>query len=766
MKTWAFQSCPLVILLQLVADIENLSPHLAWLRICLLLAGDVESNPGPTNFQSVYCSSSSPEQFPFTDKNVLVLGDSMVKHVGSREQNDSTRLYPDSYRHLRVLSYRGMGTQQVADEVLNINTSRLPIIDAVYILVGTNNIKEFPDCVDNLWNCESFTKTLDSPVSAAPTTNLSGIVTASPPTIPLSSSSHPASPCNDWLLRNLQYYTDVLSPILLHNTQKMLLSYVKHNYFIEQGQSTSEVLLFGSEKYIYNRATKSLKPIPIEREPLLLSILANVNNRLSTKFNSVLVNFYKDSNTILPYHKDDEKKLDKSVPIATLSIGATRYMEFSTSKTSPPSHRQQLRSNSLFVMSPATQASHFHRIAPGAPLPRKSEYRFSLTFRKLTSYCFPAATPPSSDPALYPPTPAAPPSDSSPATAATAPTPTSASASAPAPIAPATALAPDSPAAPSPASAAPPPATASAPSPAAAPPATASAPAHASPAAPPHVTASAPAPACPAAPPHVTASAQAHASPAAPPHVTASAPAPACPAAPPHVTASAPSPATASAQGPASPATASAPAHASPAARTAPFAPSAHPATASAPSPAAAPPASASAPAPDSPAAPPPASASAQAPASPAAPPHVTASAPSPAAATPATASAPAPASPAVPPPVTAFASRAPPSPASASAPASPAAPPPASASAPAPDSPAAPPHITASAPSPAAAPPAIASAPAPASPAAPTPATASATAPASRAAPSLLLLQLQLLLLLLLGLLLPLLLPLLHLLP
>jgi alkylated DNA repair dioxygenase AlkB len=55
----------------------------------------------------------------------------------------------------------------------------------------------------------------------------------------------------------------------------------------------------------------------MEEEPLLLEILEVVNKKLSTMFNSVLVNFYQDSETILPYHKDDEKKLDKTVPIAT-----------------------------------------------------------------------------------------------------------------------------------------------------------------------------------------------------------------------------------------------------------------------------------------------------------------------------------------------------------------------------------------------------------------------------------------------------------------
>ena len=80
-----------------------------------------------------------------------------------------------------------------------------------------------------------------------------------------------------------------------------------------------------------------------------------------------------------------KKKLDKSLPIATLSIGAARFMEFGTSKGSRPSYRQQLLSNSLFVMHPSTQTSYFHRIARGSSSCHLSSHRFSLTFRKLTS---------------------------------------------------------------------------------------------------------------------------------------------------------------------------------------------------------------------------------------------------------------------------------------------------------------------------------------------------------------------------------------------
>ena len=52
-----------------------------------------------------------------------------------------------------------------------------------------------------------------------------------------------------------------------------------------------------------------MDPIPIQKEPLLAHILDKVNEKLATNFNSILVNFYQNDGIILPYHKDDEKKI-------------------------------------------------------------------------------------------------------------------------------------------------------------------------------------------------------------------------------------------------------------------------------------------------------------------------------------------------------------------------------------------------------------------------------------------------------------------------
>ena len=223
----------------------------------------------------------------------------------------------------------------------------------------------------------SIPATAPSVPDPAPPTHAGAPPPASPD--PCASTSLVSSKCPDWLRKRLAYYKNLLSVRIVKDVEKLLLAKVEQGMFVRQGIKSSQVLLFGEHKYVYNGATQHLSPIPLASHPILQTVLSIVNMKLSSNFNSILVNFYKDPSIILPYHKDDERHLDKSAKIATLSIGATRNMDFATCKRDRPSYSQQLLSNSLFVMDPETQISYFHRIAPGHSL----GYRFSLTFRTL-----------------------------------------------------------------------------------------------------------------------------------------------------------------------------------------------------------------------------------------------------------------------------------------------------------------------------------------------------------------------------------------------
>ncbi len=58
--------------------------------------------------------------------------------------------------------------------------------------------------------------------------------------------------------------------------------------------------------------------------PVLLKLKNQLESELQVRFNSVLVNYYRDGNDHMSYHSDDEKSLGVNPTIASLSFGETR----------------------------------------------------------------------------------------------------------------------------------------------------------------------------------------------------------------------------------------------------------------------------------------------------------------------------------------------------------------------------------------------------------------------------------------------------------
>jgi alkylated DNA repair dioxygenase AlkB len=114
-----------------------------------------------------------------------------------------------------------------------------------------------------------------------------------------------------------------------------------------------------------------VEPISSLRE--IIQAHANV------EFNSVLVNYYRNGNDKVGWHRDDEPELGATPTIASLSLGATRRFKFRHLET-----RQvvpiDLPAGSLVVMSGLSQARWEHEA------PRQigvTEPRINLTFRQV-----------------------------------------------------------------------------------------------------------------------------------------------------------------------------------------------------------------------------------------------------------------------------------------------------------------------------------------------------------------------------------------------
>ena len=111
--------------------------------------------------------------------------------------------------------------------------------------------------------------------------------------------------------------------------------------------------------------------------PWFLPLLEKVSKQGNAPFNGCLFNLYRNGEDRMGWHADDEPEIDASFPIASLSFGATRDLQFR--------HRQTgqrldltLSDGDLLLMDPECQSLWMH----GLPTRRRiTTPRLNLTFR-------------------------------------------------------------------------------------------------------------------------------------------------------------------------------------------------------------------------------------------------------------------------------------------------------------------------------------------------------------------------------------------------
>jgi alkylated DNA repair dioxygenase AlkB len=115
--------------------------------------------------------------------------------------------------------------------------------------------------------------------------------------------------------------------------------------------------------------------------PLLSGLKAKVEDLLNYRFNSVLVNLYRNGEDYVGWHADDEPELGNSPFIASLTFGAERQFAFRR-KQSSEQGSLSLRSGTLLVMQPDFQHHWLHSVPVENGVTRG---RINLTFRKVIS---------------------------------------------------------------------------------------------------------------------------------------------------------------------------------------------------------------------------------------------------------------------------------------------------------------------------------------------------------------------------------------------
>lgn len=117
----------------------------------------------------------------------------------------------------------------------------------------------------------------------------------------------------------------------------------------------------------------------------LSAIRAKVETRLAYRFNSVLVNLYRNGDDFVGWHADNEPELGESPLIASLSLGAARPLAFRR-KSGTEAGQLLLPSGSLLLMRQGFQNHWQHSLPPDT---RIVAARINLTFRTV---CRPSAT--------------------------------------------------------------------------------------------------------------------------------------------------------------------------------------------------------------------------------------------------------------------------------------------------------------------------------------------------------------------------------------
>lgn len=128
----------------------------------------------------------------------------------------------------------------------------------------------------------------------------------------------------------------------------------------------------------YRYSGKTFHPLPFT--PLQLLIKHAVEQATGRRFNSVLLNYYRDERDSMGFHADDERELGPDPAVALVSFGAPRTFILKH-RDKPLTLKLALGDGCLLLMAGALQTHWLHGInkerTPRGP-------RINLTFRQIT----------------------------------------------------------------------------------------------------------------------------------------------------------------------------------------------------------------------------------------------------------------------------------------------------------------------------------------------------------------------------------------------
>ncbi|KYP13922.1 alpha-ketoglutarate-dependent dioxygenase AlkB [Flavihumibacter sp. CACIAM 22H1] len=137
---------------------------------------------------------------------------------------------------------------------------------------------------------------------------------------------------------------------------------------------------YGDENKAYSYS--GITMVPDAWSPVLLQIKNSVEAIAGIRFTSALLNYYRNQQDSMGWHRDNEKELGEYPIIASVSFGESREFQFRYYSDKTIKRALLLTHGSLLLMSGSTQ--HYWEHA----LPKRTRTmggRINLTFRKIIS---------------------------------------------------------------------------------------------------------------------------------------------------------------------------------------------------------------------------------------------------------------------------------------------------------------------------------------------------------------------------------------------
>ena len=131
-----------------------------------------------------------------------------------------------------------------------------------------------------------------------------------------------------------------------------------------------------NKSYAYAGLKMSVQDMP----DYLYEWMQKIGNQCGETFNSVLLNYYRDGNDSMGWHRDNEPELGNHPTIASLSLGEARQFSIRKYKQHEVKAQLMLQHGSLLVMRNQSQQLFEHALPKSK---RMNGPRINLTFRKI-----------------------------------------------------------------------------------------------------------------------------------------------------------------------------------------------------------------------------------------------------------------------------------------------------------------------------------------------------------------------------------------------